>query len=197
MRLCSLPLLLVALIGCGGGAGEASRTPTSIEPTTQEVAMEDAVHDLVNAQRTDNGVAPLLHDEAIRRVARAHSQDMIARDFFAHVNPDGLDPFDRLALEGLAYAAAGENIAWNRGYSDPAGTAVDGWMNSSGHRANILNGTFTHTGVGAARRESDGAWYFTQVFTLPAGALVVSWMEDADGAVSELDAGVSSWSGVR
>jgi uncharacterized protein YkwD len=197
MRRSFLILLLVALVGCGGGALEVPRTPTSVEPTTQEEAMEDTVHALINEQRTGNGLAPLVHDEAIRAVARAHSQDMVARDFFDHVNPDGLDPFDRLAMDFITYSAAGENIAWNRGYSDPAAVAVEGWMNSSGHRANILNGTYTHTGVGVARSEADGAWYFTQVFTLPTGSLVVTWVEQEDGAVSSPDAATSSWTIAR
>ena len=185
-------ILFLSLLaaGCGGGGG-ADRTPAGAAASPEGLAMEEQVHALINAERTSYGESPLVHDETLRRVARAHSEDMIRRDFFAHVNPDGLDPFDRLALESVSYYAAGENIAWNRGYADPGATAVSGWMDSAGHRANILNGTFTHAGLGAARRESDGAWYFTQLFTLPAGGLVVeSWVVEGLPAA---DAETSSW----
>lgn len=127
------------------------------------LAMEEDTLDLINQQRAANGVAALTMDEAVRGVARAHSQDMIDRNFFDHVNPDGLDPFDRLAAEGISFRTAGENIASNQGVADPAATAVTGWMTSPGHRANILNPNFTHTGMGIAVSDS-GAHFFTQVF---------------------------------
>jgi len=124
--------------------------------------MELDAHAAVNGERNAEGLASLTMREDLRQVARAHSEDMVARDFFDHVNPDGDDPFDRMADAGITYATAGENIAWNN-FSNPVPTAVAGWMASTGHRANILNGRFTLTGMGVA---SDGAggYYFTQVF---------------------------------
>ena len=142
-------ILSLLAFGCGGGGG-TSRSPAGEGATPEVLAMENQVHALINGERAGDGSAPLTHDEALRRVARAHSEDMTRRDFFDHTNPDGLDPFDRLAQDFITYYAAGENIAWNRGYADPAAVAVTGWMNSAGHRANILNATFTHAGLGAA-----------------------------------------------
>ena len=136
---------------------------------------------LINAERAARGIAALHHDDLLRIVARAHSEDMVARSFFSHVNPDGDDPFDRMRAVGISFQRAGENIAWNRGYADPAMVAVNGWMNSDGHRANILDDRFTATGMGVAEGD-DGRWYFTQVFTLPSGNLVLrSWWSRSDG----------------
>jgi len=187
-------ILSLLAFGCGGGGG-TSRAPAGASATPEVLAMENQVHALINGERAGDGSAALTHDEALRRVARAHSEDMARRDFFDHTNPDGLDPFDRLAMDSISYYAAGENIAWNQGYADPAAVAVTGWMNSAGHRANILNATFTNAGLGAAHSESDGSWYFTQLFTLPAGHLVAaSWVVRDEPAA---DQATSSWSRVR
>lgn len=129
-------------------------------------AMEVEAFNLVNQQRVNNGLAALTMNEAVRTVARNHSQDMVDRNFFSHTNPDGDSPFDRLAHAGITYSWAGENIAMNQGYSNPAETAVTGWMESTGHRENILRPQFTQTGMGIAE-STDGAYYFTQVFINP------------------------------
>ena len=195
MRRMLLASLLATLAGCGGGSGGSAENDSGLATATpQELAMEDSVHSLINAERSANGVAPLTHDAALRRVARAHSQDMIRRNFFSHTNPDGLSPFDRMTMDFIEYVAAGENIAWNVGYQDPDRRVVDGWMNSAGHRANILNATFTHAGLGVARRTTDGAWYFTQLFSLPAGSmLAVSWVVREESVLDAPDQATSSW----
>lgn len=132
-------------------------------PTAEVLALEEAAHTLVNVQRTGNALPALIMREDLREVARAHSEDMAARDFFDHVNPEGDDAFDRLADAEIAFNAAGENIAFNQGFADPAATAVEGWMNSQGHRANILRPSFTHAGMGVAVT-ANGEHFFTQVF---------------------------------
>nr|HPK00770.1 CAP domain-containing protein [Candidatus Hydrogenedentota bacterium] len=108
----------------------------------------------------------LVMNETLRKVARAHSQDMVDRDFFSHTSPDGGSLGDRLAGARVSYVRAGENIAWNRGYANPVTVAVEGWMASPGHRANILRPEFALTGIGIAVAPDD-AWYFTQVFIDP------------------------------
>jgi len=126
------------------------------------VAFEAEAHDRINEERTSRGLGELTLREDLTDVARAHSADMASRDFFSHDNPDGEGPFDRMASQGVAYTIAGENIAWNN-FPDPVDIAVVGWMDSSGHRENILRERFTHTGMGIAS-DGDGGYYFTQVF---------------------------------
>ena len=125
------------------------------DPTTR--AYESEVIRLVNIERSKNGLSPLIEDWQVSRVARYKSQDMRDRGYFSHTSPTYGSPFQMLKSFGISYRSAGENIA--KGYKSPA-AVVDGWMNSSGHRANILNPSFTHIGVGY---EKDGS-YWTQMF---------------------------------
>lgn len=116
--------------------------------------------ELVNAERTKRGLKALVMDEKLREVARAHSRDMFARGYFAHVNPDGKDPFQRMDAAGVKYLVAGENLA----LAPNVDLAHDGLMNSPGHRANILTGEFGKVGIGCI----DGGRYgkmFSQEFT--------------------------------
>ena len=138
--------------------------------------MEMDTHVAINAERAAESLGALTMDEGLRAVARAHSQDMVDRDFFSHTNPDGDSVGARLADAGISYRMAGENIAWNMGFADPVTTAVDGWMNSPGHRANILRPEFTHTGIGVAVT-AQNAYYFTQVFTDPSKSLGSRYVE--------------------
>src|SRR4051794_8757589 len=126
-------------------------------PAPADPSLEGQVLALVNVQRVAAGCGALTADPALAAVARAHSADMRDRGFFDHVNPDGLDPFDRAARAGLV--AHAENIAY--GQPDPA-AVMDSWMDSAGHRANILNCDLTRLGVGVA--EGAGGPWWTQLF---------------------------------
>jgi uncharacterized protein YkwD len=137
------------------GSAAAAPAPATAEPGDPSV--EGQVLALVNVQRAAAGCGALTADPALAAVARAHSADMRDRHFFDHVNPDGLDPFDRAAAAGLV--AHAENIAY--GQRDPA-AVMDAWMNSAGHRANILNCDLTRLGVGIA--DGDGGPWWTQLF---------------------------------
>lgn len=128
-------------------------------PSTQNT-MEQEVLALVNKVRQENGLNAVTWAEDVAKVARAHSGDMINRGFFSHTNPDGLSPFDRLKNNGISYRTAGENIAY--GQKTPE-AVMDAWMNSSGHRANILNKNVKEMGVGAVKN-SNGTVYWTQMF---------------------------------
>lgn len=123
-------------------------------------AMEQEVLALVNSERAKNGLSALSWADDVAAVARAHSSDMINRGFFSHTNPDGESPFDRLKNNGISYRIAAENIAY--GQKTPA-DVMNAWMNSSGHRANILNKNVTELGVGAVKN-NNGTIYWTQVF---------------------------------
>jgi uncharacterized protein YkwD len=120
--------------------------------------VEGEVLALVNTQRESAGCRPLVADGGLAAVARAHSADMRDRNFFDHVNPDGLDPFERARQAGQTNARA-ENIAY--GQANPA-AVVEAWMNSSGHRANILDCELRTLGVGVA--EGSGGPWWTQLF---------------------------------
>lgn len=118
---------------------------------------EKEVIRLVNAERNKAGLGALKHNWQLSRVARFKSEDMRDKKYFSHTSPTYGSPFEMIRNFGISYKTAGENIA--RGYADPK-TVVDGWMNSSGHRANILNSGFKEIGVGYC---PDGK-YWTQMF---------------------------------
>ena len=100
--------------------------------------------DLVNQERIAAGLRPLEPDPELTEVARRHSTDMLARGYFAHVTPEGLDPFDRMRESGVSFLIAGENLALARTVE----IAHTGLMNSPGHRANILRPQFGRVGIG-------------------------------------------------
>ena len=135
-----------------------SRTAAATFAGARAPGVEAQVIALVNAVRLDAGCAPLVHDEGLAEVARAHSADMRDRDFFDHENLAGLDPFERAEAAGLTNARA-ENIAY--GQPDPA-AVMDDWMESRGHRANILDCELRTLGVGVA--EGPGGPWWTQLF---------------------------------
>jgi len=118
---------------------------------------------LVNQERANAGLPPLAINPELTRAARNHSQDMIDRNFFSHTNPDGNGPAQRAAAEGYPSSYVGENIA--AGYWTPQ-AVMDAWMNSPGHRANILNANYTEIGIGWKQGGSYGV-YWTQVFGKP------------------------------
>ncbi len=120
-------------------------------------AYEKEVVRLVNEIRAENGLPPLTYDWELSRVARYKSQDMKDKNYFSHTSPTYGSPFQMMKSFGITYRSAGENIA--RGYSTPQ-AVVDAWMNSSGHRANILNQSFNRIGVGYVRSGN----YWTQMF---------------------------------
>ncbi|PKT74689.1 stress protein [Streptomyces populi] len=115
---------------------------------------------LTNTERASAGLAPLTADVRLTAAAQAHSADMVARDFYAHTAPEGGRPWDRAAAAGCTHRAIGENIAC--GQRSPA-EVVRGWMDSPGHRANILKPDFTHIGIGLAGGGRAGT-YWTQLF---------------------------------
>lgn len=127
--------------------------------------LEATVLRLTNEQRTQQGLASLAAQPTLMTIARGRSQDMAVRNYFDHTNPDGKLVFDLMKAAGYVYRSAGENIAYNNyPVSSSATEVVKAWMNSSGHRANILNTKYGRLGVGAWVR-SDGRIYFTQVFS--------------------------------
>lgn len=155
--------LLLALAACQGSTDDP---PSGGNPGGQmsagELALALQVFDLVNQERVAVGIAPLAWDDGAAQVAYAHSVDMDVRDFFSHTNPDGQEPWDRLSAAGIGWSTAGENIA----YGQPdAASVMTAWMNSPGHRDNILRASFTRLGVGV--HDAPGGPWWTQLFYTP------------------------------
>jgi len=121
---------------------------------------EEAMLALVNRERAREGLEPLAMDERLRAVARDHCRDMLARGYFGHLTPEGVDPFQRVEQRGVEYGAAGENLA----LAPTVEIAHTGLMESPGHRANILQPRFRRVGIGALRAPPYGT-AFTQNFT--------------------------------
>ena len=120
-------------------------------------AYEQEVVRLVNAQRAQNGLKPLAENWELSRVARYKSADMASRRYFSHESPTYGSPYQMMRSFGISFRSAGENIAY--GQRTPA-AVVGAWMNSSGHRANILNSSYTQIGVGY----HEAGNYWTQMF---------------------------------
>jgi len=135
----------------------------SIPNIDQTKSLENEVIRLVNVERQKYGLAPLKANWELSRVARFKSQDMAEKNYFSHTSPTYGSPFKMITDFGLTYTAAGENIAM--GQKTPA-EVMKGWMNSSGHRANILNKNYTEIGVGLAVNKN-GQNYWTQMFIHP------------------------------
>lgn len=136
-----------------GGQSSGSQTSSSMNSDEKEV------FNLINKQRTNNGLTALKVDEELQRVARIKAEDMVTNNYFSHQSPTYGSPFDMLNSFKISYRAAGENIAANSSNSG----AVNSWMNSSGHKANILSSSFNYTGVGVVSSPKYGK-IFVQMF---------------------------------
>jgi uncharacterized protein YkwD len=125
---------------------------------TTQAGLASEVLTLVNAERAKVGAAPLTFDQQATDAAKAHAEDMRLRNYFSHNSPEGFTPADRLAaVKATGFSMTGENIALGQ---TTAAAVMTAWMNSPGHRANILNPNFTHLGIGVA----DPGPYWVQVF---------------------------------
>lgn len=141
-----------------GNTGSSSSSGTSSGGTSQTTSMnsdELEVFNLINKQRANNGLPNLKVDSEVQRVARIKAQDMVNNNYFAHESPTYGTPFNMLKSFKISYKTAGENIAGN---SSNQG-AVNAWMNSSGHKANILNSSYNYTGIGVVSSKKYGKIY--------------------------------------
>ncbi|MFJ8539606.1 CAP domain-containing protein [Streptomyces sp. NPDC093591] len=146
----------------GGRSGDTFWTALWARPLTPGDLSRTAaeVVELTNRERAGAGLRALAVDLVLTTAAQAHSADMVARAFYSHTSPEGGQPWDRAAAAGSTRRSIGENIAC--GQRSPA-EVVEGWMNSPGHRANILKRDFTHIGIGFAGGGPAGT-YWTQLF---------------------------------
>ncbi|SEQ85290.1 uncharacterized protein, YkwD family [Virgibacillus subterraneus] len=138
---------------------ETTKQPEKQEQTQSQQLneFEQQVVELTNKERTAQGLEPLKVDTELSKVAREKSSDMSTNNYFSHNSPTYGSPFDMMKQFGISYQTAGENIA--KGQRTPQ-EVVNGWMNSEGHRKNIMNSDFTHIGVGYVEQGN----YWTQQF---------------------------------
>jgi uncharacterized protein YkwD len=170
-----LSLLGATSIACVEQTGEprTQPTPDTASPAATEAAdvpdeireMEQQITERVNDERRAEGLDPLEHRDDLARVARDYSRLMMEEEFFAHEGPEGGTVADRVREEGITFTAVGENLFTSEGPVDHVDVAVEGWMQSPGHRENILRDMYTHTGVGMVLE--GGTAYVTQVFLTP------------------------------
>ena len=135
--------------GIGGSSNESQNTTSTMTSDEQEV------FNLINKQRTANGLSALKVNSEVQRVAKIKAQDMVNNSYFSHTSPTYGSPFEMLQSFKVSYKTAGENIAGNSINSG----AVNAWMNSSGHKANILNSSFNYTGIGVVSSPKYGKLY--------------------------------------
>lgn len=131
---------------------------------TEVKSVEGEVIRLVNVERSKRGLKPLTHNWQLSRCARVKSEDMRNKNYFSHTSPTYGSPFNMIKAFNIPYSTAGENIA--AGQPTPQ-QVMNMWMNSAGHRANILNPNFTQIGVGYASGGGSYRYYWTQMFIRP------------------------------
>lgn len=132
-------------------------------PVVETKGLESEVVRLVNVERAKAGLPALKENWQLSRIARYKSQDMINKNYFSHYSPTYGSPFDMIESFGIKFSSAGENIAM--GQRTPQ-EVMNAWMNSPGHRSNILSPSYTEIGVGLAK-DKTGKCYWTQMFIKP------------------------------
>ena len=137
------------------GNNTSAKPNTNTNTTTSLSSDEQEVFNLINQQRQQNGLSALSINSEVQNVARIKAKDMVDKNYFSHTSPTYGSPFDMLKSFKISYNTAGENIAGNSSNSG----AVTAWMNSSGHRANILNSSFNQTGIGVVSSPKYGKIY--------------------------------------
>lgn len=145
--------------------------PLRVEIRDRSVPLaSDGVFAYTNLQRIENGLTPLLFSDELALAAGAKAQDMLSRQYFAHVSPQGLSASDFVGEAGYEYLAVGENLALGNFEGDQ--DLVQAWMDSPGHRANILNTAWQEVGVAVAEGVFEGTrvWVGVQMFGLPASS---------------------------
>lgn len=141
-------------------AASASNLPSLDDAT----AIERRAFEQTNQARLENGLPAVEWDAELCRMARDHSEKMAQQGTLTHQTPEGMQLKERARSNGIRhFRVIGENLAFNKGYKDPGGFAVERWLNSSGHRANILYVGFQAAAIGSYVA-ADGSVYLTQVF---------------------------------
>lgn len=143
---------------------DSSQAQTATQTSSDVSNFAQQVVDLVNQQRAANGLAPLTMTTDLTNVAQMKANDMLTNKYFDHTSPDLGSPFDLMKAQGVNYSYAGENIAM--GQATPQEVMTD-WMNSPGHRANILDPNYTQIGIGVANSYQGYGYIWVQEFDSP------------------------------
>ena len=145
--------------GTAGSTGTTDSTGSTGTVSTVN-SMEKQVASLTNSERKAKGLSVLTLDSQLSKLARLKAEDLAKKGYFSHTSPTYGSAFDMMNKYGVSYRTAGENIAKGQ---KTAESVMNGWMNSSGHRANILSSAYTNIGVGYAK-DSRGNTYWVQIF---------------------------------
>lgn len=154
---------VIVLASACGDAGLSKARSMETPSLSRNLGVASLILDIANTHRARSGLPPLILNARLSQAAQVHAEDMATNGYFSHTSPDGSSFAERLAAAGYSSRSWGENIAY--GYSN-AEAAMTGWMNSSGHRANILSTGFKELGVGHAS-SSTGTQYWVQTFAYP------------------------------
>ncbi|HYZ27666.1 MAG TPA: CAP domain-containing protein, partial [Thermoleophilaceae bacterium] len=170
---------------------EASCADADVQPTPQNVArVSDVIFCLMNAMRANAGLPPLQEQDELAQASVEHSQDMVDHEYFAHDSQDGRDLVAR--LKAVAYIptsgqwVVGENLAWGSGTLATPSALVNAWMNSPGHRENLLAGDYREVGMGVV--------FGTPRSDVPDGVTVTTdfWMRPGTAAAAPRSSGASA-----
>jgi uncharacterized protein YkwD len=153
LRPLGLSLVVAALLGINILQNVTAAHTFQVLGYATDINATDVIS-ISNQYRIDNGIASLKYNSKLAQAAQAKAHDMFADDYWAHYAPDGTSPWSFITGAGYAYTTAGENLA--KDFSTSSGV-VNGWMNSSGHRANILNESFVDTGVAVVNGNLQGS----------------------------------------
>lgn len=169
--------IAISLSGCEPVGDFLSRIPgneltvteqseSSVQPQSTDIEeMEAEIVRQINNIRQENDLNVLEDNDRLAQVARSYSRTMAQENFFSHTSPDGTTPAQRVGSAGILFRVVGENLFQSTNLPNPSERSVEGWMNSQGHRENILRSVYTQTGVGIWR---DGnTYYITQLFMRP------------------------------
>ncbi len=173
-----MPLAL-SLVGCELGkdfletripkikpTNVTEQSESSVQPQSTAIEqMEAEIGNQINNIRQENNLNALQNNEKLAQVARNYSRQMAQENFFSHTSPDGSTLAERVRNAEIFFSVVGENLFQSTNISNPVSQAVQGWMDSPGHRENILRSVYTETGIGIWR---DGnTYYITQLFMQP------------------------------
>lgn len=143
-----------------------SQSPANNTAQSSAIArMEQDTIQQINQNRQQQNLEPLSRNTKLTQVARDYSRRMAKQDFFSHTSPDGDTIAQRVQSRGINYLMVGENLFKGTNITEPVPVAVEGWMQSPGHRQNILTANYTETGIGIWQQNN--TYYFTQVFLRP------------------------------